>query len=174
MHWCITWNIWWFCFRWNAFSYTFSRRSSGRHGLWIRLNCLDSNECFSNHVMKTKILQLLHQYTMCHRTISYWGNFRLERLYVHSPWKLLSTALTFNSDPSSASMKLRMYQVLFFLPIQDFFLKFWNLHYFHLLGRCIYYFFKELFRLLNCFPFFADFVFFLALVDDTAWKISIK
>ena len=37
------------------------------------------------------------------------------------------------------------------------------------------FFFKELFRLLNCLPIFADFVLFWALVDDTSWwKISIK
>ena len=39
----------------------------------------------------------------------------------------------------------------------------------------MYSFFKELFRLLNCLHIFADFVLFLALVDDTPWwKISIK
>ena len=38
--------------------------------------------------------------------------------------KLSSTALTFIWDPSSASMKLRMYQVILFSQIQDFVLKF--------------------------------------------------
>ena len=45
------------------------------------------------------------------------------------------------------------------------------------LERCIYlfFFFKELFRLLNCLHIFADFILFLALVDDRPWwKISIK
>ena len=45
-------------------------------------------------------------------------------------WKLLSTALTFIWDPTSASMKLRMYQVIFFWLIQDFVHKFGNMHYF--------------------------------------------
>ena len=45
-------------------------------------------------------------------------------------WKLLNTALTFIWDPASALMKLRMYQVVLFLLIQDFVLKFWNMHYF--------------------------------------------
>ena len=58
--------------------------------------------------------------------------------------KMFSTALTFIWDPASASMKLRMYQVrFFFLPIRDFDMKFWNLHYFHLLERCIYLFFFQ-------------------------------
>ena len=39
----------------------------------------------------------------------------------------------------------------------------------------LFIFFKELFRLLNCLHIFADFVLFLALVDDTPWwKISIE
>ena len=65
----------------------------------------------------------------------------------------------------------------FFLPIQDFVCKFWNLHYFHLLERFVYLFlfFKQMFRLLNCLHIFADFVLFLALIYDTPWwKISIK
>ena len=44
--------------------------------------------------------------------------------------KLLSTALTFIWDPASVAMKLRMHQVIFFWLIQDFVLKFWNMHYF--------------------------------------------
>ena len=59
---------------------------------------------------------------------------------------------------------------VFFLPMQDFVLKFWNLHYFHLLKRCIY-LKKQLFRLLNCLHIFADFVIFFSF---GWWKISIK
>ena len=61
--------------------------------------------------------------------------------------KLLSVALTFIWDPASASMKLRMYQVIFFLTDARF---------------C-----SEILK-------YALFLF-LALVDDTPWwKISIK
>ena len=45
-------------------------------------------------------------------------------------WKLLSTALTFILDPASASMKLRMYQVTFFLTDTGFCWKLWNMYYF--------------------------------------------
>ena len=63
-----------------------------------------------------------------------------------------------------------------FSPIQDFVMKFWNLHYFHILGRCIYLFSKNCIDYWIVYNFFlADFVLFLAFVDDTPWwKISIK
>ena len=61
-------------------------------------------------------------------------------------WKLLSTALTFIWDPASTSMKLRIYQVVFFTDT----------------GFC-----SEILK-------YALFLF-LALVDDTPWwKISIN
>ena len=50
----------------------------------------------------------------------------------------------------------------FFWPIHDFVLKFWNLHYYHLLERRIHLFFKELFRFFNCLHIFADFVLFFS------------
>ena len=86
-------------------------------------------------------------------------------------WRFLSAALTFIWEAASASMELRMYQVFFCWLIQKSVLKKLNCHYFHLLEKCIYYFFfKELFRLWNCLPIWAVFLFFvlfLALVDDT-------
>ena len=76
--------------------------------------------------------------------IANWLAHTLCKGFIWNYKKLLSTALTFIWDPASTSMKLRMYQVSFFLPIQDFVLKFWNLHYFHLLERCIFFFFNTL------------------------------
>ena len=79
--------------------------------------------------------------------------------------KLLSTAMTLIWDPASASMNMRKYQIscFFFLLIQDFVLKFWNLHYFHLLESCIYLFLK------NCLDYWIVYTFLLISFFSFGW-----
>ena len=65
---CVAWSIQRFCLRLNVFSYTFPRRSFGRQELQVRLNCLYSKVCFSNHIMKQKYYNYCIMY---HGTVPY-------------------------------------------------------------------------------------------------------
>ena len=72
-------------------------------------------------------------------------------------------SLTCIWDPASASMKLGMYRVSFFWPIQDFVLRFWNQHYFHILEGCICLFFFK-----NCIDYWIVYTFLLILFSFLA------